>query len=156
MRRAKELDIQTLWTWRNDPTTIKNSATGKYITWNEHVKWFNNVINSGIVQIFVGLDADTDCLFGMVRFELDKNSSSCEVSINLSRESRGEGLSRRLLLGAINNCEFQGPLTLLAYIKPQNIPSIRCFEGCGFGFKRKTGEFLEFTKAFGENLSQLS
>jgi phosphinothricin acetyltransferase len=61
-----------------------------------------------------------------------------EVNINLSPAHRGKGLSHALLGAALTAVAPREPDTIIAEIKPANLPSLRLFEAHGF---RRIGTF---------------
>jgi len=55
-----------------------------------------------------------------------------EVSVYVSDKARGKGLGKKLLQKLIEESEANGIWTLQAGIFPENTPSIKIHEGCGF------------------------
>ena len=55
-----------------------------------------------------------------------------EVSVYVSDKARGKGLGKQLLQKLIEDSEANGIWTLQAGIFPENIPSIKIHEACGF------------------------
>jgi L-amino acid N-acyltransferase YncA len=66
-----------------------------------------------------------------------------EVSIYITEGTRGEGLGRTLLDALIECAEANGFWTLQAGIFPENVPSVKLHERCGFrlvGRREKVGK----------------
>ena len=66
-----------------------------------------------------------------------------EVSIYIDAASRGRGIGKALLQALITESEKNGLWTLQAGIFPENIPSIKLHEKCGFrqvGVREKIGK----------------
>ena len=66
-----------------------------------------------------------------------------EVSIYMAAKYRGKGIGKLLLLDLIKESEQAGFWTLQSGIFPNNIPSIRLHEQCGFrqiGYREKIGK----------------
>jgi phosphinothricin acetyltransferase len=59
-------------------------------------------------------------------------SGVAEVSVYVSSEMRGQGLGRTLLEALVRESELNGIWTLQASIFPENRPSIRLHQRCGF------------------------
>lgn len=55
-----------------------------------------------------------------------------EVSVYVSSTARGKGLVKHLLIKLIDESEVHNICTLQADIFPENIPSIKNHEDCGF------------------------
>ena len=132
IRIADLEDSQDIWKWRNDPHTREMSANTKKISWEDHSKWYKNILASGSSLIFIGTDDMPPHAIGMVRFDIDPNGSNAEVSINLNPSWRGKNISKTLLKLAIEKFRCLQKTTITATIKKINLASVRCFEDCGF------------------------
>jgi len=131
LRKASVGDIDDLFEWANDPITRRNSYNQEKIDYTSHVKWAQNRLNS------------SDCLFlifenskaqkiGFVRF--DKNEQkNWVISINIAPVQRGNGYSVELLRRAISHfVNIKDEAEVEAYIKRENIASVKAFERAGF------------------------
>jgi L-amino acid N-acyltransferase YncA len=66
-----------------------------------------------------------------------------EVSVYINPASRGQGVGKALLKALITESEANGLWTLQAGIFPENIPSVKLHEKCGFrviGTREKIGQ----------------
>lgn len=66
-----------------------------------------------------------------------------EVSVYISSKARGKGLGKQLLEQLVEESEMQNIWTLQAGIFPENTPSIKIHEACGFrilGRREKIGK----------------
>ncbi len=66
-----------------------------------------------------------------------------EVSVYVSDKARGKGFGKQLLQKLVEESEANGIWTLQAGILPENIPSIKIHEACGFrifGTRERIGE----------------
>lgn len=100
------------------------------ISKDDHFRWYSAALQSADKYILIG-SVDQQNV-GMVRFDRVV-SATWEVSIVLASESRGKGISRPLLVKAIEYflaANYQGKL--LANIKTNNEASMRLFESAGF------------------------
>jgi phosphinothricin acetyltransferase len=66
-----------------------------------------------------------------------------EVSVYVAERARGRGVGRELLADLVERSERSGVWTLQAGIFPENEPSVRLHEACGFrvvGVRERLGE----------------
>jgi RimJ/RimL family protein N-acetyltransferase len=123
VRKATADDASDLLAWRNDPQTRAMSRTTEPVEAADHARWFKRTLQDSASTLLIGEDDGRKV--GMVRLVRGEET---EVSINLNPAVRGRGLARQLLALAL--AEERG--AVLAVIKPENLPSIRLFEGAGF------------------------
>jgi RimJ/RimL family protein N-acetyltransferase len=123
VRKATADDASDLLAWRNDPQTRAMSRTTEPVEAADHARWFQRTLEDSASTLLIGEDGGRKV--GMVRLVRGEET---EVSINLNPAVRGRGLARQLLALAL--AEERG--AVLAVIKPENLPSIRLFEGAGF------------------------
>jgi RimJ/RimL family protein N-acetyltransferase len=123
VRRATADDAADLLAWRNDPLTRAMSRSAEPVEARGHARWFQGVLADPTCTLLIGELGGRK--IGMVRLA---RGDETEVSINLNPAERGQGLARELLTLAL--AEERG--ALLAVIKPENLASIRLFEGAGF------------------------
>lgn len=131
-RIAETNDSRIVYEWRNDELTRKMSHSEDFIEWEAHCKWFDSSLAKPTRLLLMCEAEDHDESVAMVRFDVeDKNAL---VSINLSPQMRGKGLSKLCLSEAISyfSIEFAGVISLSAEIRSPNIASIKTFEGVGF------------------------
>ena len=131
LRNVKQEDCELLWEWANDPIVRSASFRSDSIPWEEHLKWFNNKLNSSNCYHFIAITKLNQPI-GQIRFEVDEQLKSV-VSLSLASEQRGQGYSKLMLQMAIDKL-FQYILVnhIQALIKPDNFASIRLFESVGF------------------------
>ena len=146
IRLAEHSDSKNIWEWRNDSETRRNSNSEDEITWEDHCAWFDKSLLNENRRILIGINTDSGEAIGVVRFDLDTDDDSAEVSINLNPKWRGKGLSKPLLSGAIDVYSKEHVCVLDAYIKLPNIPSIKCFEHCGFTAHERGEERLRLRR----------
>jgi RimJ/RimL family protein N-acetyltransferase len=132
VRKAIADDAADLLVWRNDPLTRAMSRTTEPVAATDHARWFQGALQDPTCTLLIGEDDGRK--IGMVRLA---RGGETEVSINLNPAVRGQGLARKLLALAL--AEERG--AILAVIKPENLASIRLFEGAGF-VRQETREGL--------------
>lgn len=125
-------DSQWIWQWRNDPVTREMSLTTDVIPWENHKTWYAQAARDRNKVLLIASERDEPV--GMVRFDLQA-AAAAEISINLNPALRGSGRGKRLLASACAwGFRSLALARIFARIKPQNLRSIRVFEGIGFVF----------------------
>ncbi|MBS4028928.1 MAG: UDP-2,4-diacetamido-2,4,6-trideoxy-beta-L-altropyranose hydrolase [Ignavibacteriales bacterium] len=133
IRKATFDDCKTIFDLSNEEYVRKNSIHQNPISWNEHIQWFHNRLNDLNYELWVIL-AEDNSFIGQVKFQIHANRAV--VSISLVARFRGRGYSSRILEKASSKlfAERSNINTIDAYIKPNNIPSVKSFERNGFSF----------------------
>jgi UDP-2,4-diacetamido-2,4,6-trideoxy-beta-L-altropyranose hydrolase len=136
LRPATTDDANFLFNLRKEPSVAALSINQTDFTFSSHVKWLMGRIASSDTKLYVVVYRGKSC--GQIRLDRDGT-----VSISLSRNVRGMGLSARALRLALR------PGKYTAIIRPDNLPSLKLFRSVGF---QKTGkvninnlEFLKFS-----------
>lgn len=133
-RKAEIEDAKLVFKLSNDPVVRKNSINQTIISWEDHLNWFSSHIKDA--NYFFHLHFTNQNVFvGQVRFGIE-----CEhavVSISIVEEFRGKGLSTKILIDSCSSLfsNYSNVSFIKAYIKPENISSIKGFLNAGFAFK---------------------
>ena len=130
IRKAKLLDSNDIFAWRNDPHTRAMFFSTKNIDEEEHTKWYDQNLLNPLVTIYIGELKDVKV--GVCRFDYEPARNSAEVSINLNPLMRGKNLSFDFLKKAINQFQQTFDYSLVAKIKKSNKSSLKLFNKCGF------------------------
>ncbi|HIO64400.1 MAG TPA: N-acetyltransferase [Dehalococcoidia bacterium] len=128
LRAATDDDCQVVFDWANDPLARSMSFNSILIDWEEHQRWFAESLLSETRQLFIGMEGAERV--GMVR--LDQTKEDFVVSLNVAPSVRGRGLGPQLLVAIETASKGMGANKLVAYIRPDNSPSVRCFEAVGY------------------------
>lgn len=129
LRLASQDDCRQLFEWRNDPTTVEMSLVSEPVAWEDHVRWFNSVLENPVRHLLVASDGTES--FGTVRF--DEIDDTAEISITVSPEKRGQGVGGLLLQIAADWAKQElGLDRILAQIKATNPASIAIFKKAGY------------------------
>jgi UDP-2,4-diacetamido-2,4,6-trideoxy-beta-L-altropyranose hydrolase len=96
IRMANTDDLLSLFNWRNHSSIRAVSKNLETISWEEHQKWFKNVINSNEQVLLLGENNEDP--IGVVRF--DKHAEFSEVSIYLVPDANNSGQGKNLLSSA--------------------------------------------------------
>ncbi len=129
VRKIQIDDIAISYEWANDIDTRINSFDSNSIKFDDHKIWFETKLSCSDSDYYM-------CYFeqkksGLIRFDINNECSL--IGINIAPQFRGMGLSRIFLnlciKEHIQNYDF---IEFVAFIKPQNVPSIKVFENLGF------------------------
>jgi len=123
-------DAPWLWEWVNDPVVRESALTNHYISWEEHIAWFQRKLSDPHCFHFMALD-EADTPVGQVRF--DRVEEEAEVDVSIVRDKRGQHLGSFLIdLGTKKMFTLTDIKKVIAYIKPGNVTSIKAFGKAGY------------------------
>jgi UDP-2,4-diacetamido-2,4,6-trideoxy-beta-L-altropyranose hydrolase len=131
LRPVSNKDCKLLWMWVNDPDVRASSFSSKFISWEEHRKWFEAQFKNPNCFIFIAID-NNDQPVGQIRFDL-QDDYQAEIDISIAKNQRGFGYGKYLLQIAIRKIFHQTNIEILhASIKAGNYSSQRIFESNHF------------------------
>ncbi|MCF3107522.1 GNAT family N-acetyltransferase [Niabella sp. CC-SYL272] len=127
-------DKQITFDWANDTVARANSFNSEPIAFETHSTWFDKKLS------------DKNCIYyickidnkpaGLVRF--DKNGTDIIIGITIDQHFRGRNLASKILT---SSCKMYlsetGNNVIYAYIKKENIASVKSFERAGFTFQKE-------------------
>lgn len=130
LRDVTDLDRELIWHWANDEETRKASYSQAYISWDEHVRWFDSVQRKKNYRFYIA-NNESKKPVGQIRFAC--YGKDAIVSFSVAPESRRRGYAKEILIAAAKKL-FSGTNVeqISAYIKLENILSLRVFEKAGF------------------------
>jgi RimJ/RimL family protein N-acetyltransferase len=128
IRSAAKEDAEYLFKLANDPGTRKNSFNPKPIEWFEHKSWFSEKLQNPNSNIYIFLLEKQP--IGTVR--IDKREDETIISVTLDPNYRGLGLGSKIISLGCNEFWKDNENAILAYIKKENVGSIKSFEKAGF------------------------
>lgn len=137
LRAANLADEAYLLNLRNDPVVRANSINPEPISKTHHNKWYSETLQDNKCLIFIA-ETDTHLPVGYFRFQL--NESRWFISYALNNYARNKNISFKILKKSID--EFfivVREVNLYAYIKSDNIASLRILTKCGFSEFEKVG-----------------
>jgi UDP-2,4-diacetamido-2,4,6-trideoxy-beta-L-altropyranose hydrolase len=130
LRPASESDCRRVWEWANDPAVRAVSFTSDPIPWASHVEWFGGRLQDAACHYRI-LEDQQGAAIGQIRFE--QSGATATVSVSLDRVVRGGGLGAAGIVCGTEDLFARTPVSLVhAYIKPDNLASVRAFEAAGF------------------------
>lgn len=143
LRTANQADDKMLWEWVNDPQVRVSAFFSELISWEEHVTWFTHKLQDPNCFIFIAMDGD-DLPVGQVRFDVEATNQA-EIDIHLAPGRRGSGYGSRLLMEAVHLIFRETIIEVInAYIKPDNIASIKTFEKANFSMKERNASSYHY------------
>lgn len=142
LRRIRQEDIDLLYKWTNDPNVRSMSVNTEPVLWENHVNWFNQNLNNPNTMIYIFSDKNSPV--GVIRF--DHNKNTYKISYSVASEFRNMGFGKRIINLGLRLIK-KG--IILAYVKPQNISSVKIFLNQGFTQSEDYDEYnnpiLKFT-----------
>ncbi|NEO24427.1 GNAT family N-acetyltransferase [Moorena sp. SIO4A5] len=132
LRAVREDDCELLWQWVNEPQVRASAFSSTTIPWDDHVQWFRSKLADPSCYIFIAQNANQVDI-GQIRFDC-RYDGNAEVDLSLASDQRGLGYGSRLIEIGIKQL-FQQTATIHcvhAYIKLDNLASMRAFERAGF------------------------
>jgi RimJ/RimL family protein N-acetyltransferase len=129
-RMAAKEDAILYFNWANDVEVRKNSFITNKISYEEHVKWFNNKLVSE--KCFFYLFSNIEGIpVGQVRIE--SYDEETVIGISLDRAFRGKSIGGKMLKMATTDYLDRHPTgKISAYIKCENISSYKSFIAADF------------------------
>lgn len=147
IRKAALKDADLVYALSNDPVVRQNSINRNPIPKEDHEKWYPKKIIQPDYLFLLAFDRN-EKFIGQIRFEIEGNSAT--VSISVVENFRGKGLSKKILTEASAYAfrSFSKINKIYAYIRPENVSSVRAFEKAGY-------KFLEDESINGESFRKL-
>ena len=141
LRSANERDIRKVFDWANEETTRANSFHTEKISWEEHTSWYQKVLQSEEVSLYIAMDFMKPV--GQVR--LQKEADTGFISYSVDKDCRGAHIGRKML--ALLEKEARGKVKrLVGEVKSDNIASRHTFEKLGYQKTKEDSDRLVYTK----------
>ena len=140
-RPIESSDMLTILEWSNDPETRKQSFNSSPISLEEHKAWFNRKLDSvSKKQCYFYIMEDDSHPIGSIRLDpVSGENHTYIISYMISPSQRGRGFGTKIIKSLIELLDegfvMNKPIILMAYVKPENKASIRCFQKLGFELK---------------------
>ena len=146
LRPVELSDAMQLFRWRNEKATRTNSLHSEELVYEEHVRWLESVLGTAKAQYFFILMASLVPI-GQIRLAVENEMALISYSIDVAH--RGCGYGRMILQMAEENLRDQREcLTLVGYVKEENVASQRVFVSLQYHESRENG-FLRYEKTVG-------
>ena len=129
LRLAEKKDLMEVFNLSNEDLVRKSSFKPGKIELVDHKKWFLQKLQDKNALILIA--ENNKHFIGVVRFDMKKENV---IGISISPDFRGQGLGSRLIAKGLKYLEKTKPeiKKITAYIKVDNIASIKTFEKSGF------------------------
>ena len=129
LRKATNEDARLLWEWRNDSLVRETAFDQEFVSWKSHASWFDRKLSS--VDCLIWILQNDDFPVGQVRY--DRGGETAELTYSVSHEFRGRGLGTLLLqMSTPLACKELDVAMLVAFVKQDNLPSVRALKRSGF------------------------
>ena len=146
-RFATPQDARRIWEWRNQGNPEHYQLGGQKIPYEDHCAWYGAALKE-TKRHFRILESG-GLASGYIRLD-EIGVSQAYVSICLSAEMRGQGLSHLLLAEASNLARLLEINTLFATIHIENRASQMCFKKAGFEELGSVGSFGTYVRNWKE------
>ncbi|GAH67448.1 unnamed protein product, partial [marine sediment metagenome] len=134
LRKASYEDALEIFNLSNDDLVRYNSYTPEKIEWEHHLKWLKDKVEDKNCIFFIIVD-NLNKFLGQVRFDINPENKEAIINISLQKNIRGLGLSSFIIDKSVNKLlKIKSIKLIKAYIKDENIPSIKSFEKANFTF----------------------
>jgi RimJ/RimL family protein N-acetyltransferase len=129
-RKAIESDLDLYFNWTNDTDTRSNSFNTQIIDYQLHTNWFLSKIIDKKALLLV-FENEEKIPVGQIRIEQKPTENI--IGISIDKNFRGLGLAVSMLEVSCNIFfeEFK-ETNIHAYIKKNNLASIKSFQKAGF------------------------
>lgn len=138
LRRATKEDCDLLFEWVNDTEVRKSAFSTNKISYEEHQKWFFNLLkdDNRVQYIYIYNDEAV----GQIRIDIDADIAEIDYSICASKRGMGHGKNMLQLLYNQIRVDFPNVKRLMGKVKSENIASQRTFLDVGYEEKYKAFE----------------
>lgn len=123
-------DMRMIFEWRNTPALVKLGSSGREVSWEEHCNWFDRVLKSGNMALYIIYNEHDPA--GQIRFEKEEDETYI-VTIYLTDQYTGKGIGViSLKMGVEVMLRERPERRFIAFIKDNNEASIAAFSKAGF------------------------
>lgn len=141
--RATQEHCNLIYEWSNDVDVRKSSFNTNEISYKEHLEWYTNKLKDANCKIY--LLANSYKNIGVIRIERKYDENV--ISYSISKDNRGKGYGRRILLETEKELiKVHEDIKLSAYVKKQNIPSIKIFNHLNYKTVEERDDKIKFEK----------
>lgn len=128
-RPATLADAPWLLRLRNDPVTITGSTTPGTVALGDHLRWLKASLSDPARRLMVVMSDGVD----VATYRLDGvGHEAVEVSLTVAPEARGRGFAVLVIRLAAEHAVREGADRVLAFVRSENMPSLRAFARAGF------------------------
>ena len=130
LRRADIDDMQKVYDWRNHINTRKYSRNNTRIDFQQHQRWFRDVINNQDRLLLMGTSGARD--IAVLRYDIDNDEA--EISVFLAPDEIGKGYGKALLAAGEKYILANRPeiKSIVAEVIAENKVSQKLFESADY------------------------
>jgi len=137
LREVNFEDALDIFNLSNEDLVRKNSFNPEKIKWKNHLIWLKKKLEDESSIYFAVVD-NLNKFYGQVRFDINPKNEEAIINISLGKNIRGLDLSSFIIDKSVNKLlKIKTAKLIKAYIKDENIPSIKSFEKANFVFLDK-------------------
>jgi len=134
LRKVIFKDALDIFNLSNDDLVRRNSFNSEKIKWEDHLLWLKKKLKDENSIYFAVVD-DLNRFYGEVSFDINIKNDEAIINISLGEKIRGLGLSSFVIDKSLNELiKIKSIKLIRAYIKDDNIPSIKSFKKSNFIF----------------------
>ena len=130
LREATDQDMELLFHWVNESTVRENAFSTECITYDEHTKWFENLLMRNNVKQYIYMREEQP--IGQIRVTISGEEAEIDYSICFEKRCMGYGKEMVYLLARQVKQDFPRVKKLVAKVKPRNIASQKVFLDVGY------------------------
>ena len=140
LRDVEPEDMELLFRWANEKSVRQNSFHTEPIPFDDHIKWFNNMINDPFEVQYIFMNEETP--IGQIRFSISDDYTYAEIGYSIDISKRGKGIGKKMISYALElfNKEYPQIKKIIGKVKEGNIASEKSFIDCGFSLNYKQFE----------------
>jgi len=130
LRLATLDDMDLLFEWANDEAVRKNSFSSEKILYENHQKWFSNLLKKENCRQYLYCVGENP--IGQVRITAE--GTAAEIGYSICASHRGRGYGKKMLQLAYKQVRQDLPQvqTLFGRVKPENSASSKVFLDLGY------------------------
>jgi UDP-2,4-diacetamido-2,4,6-trideoxy-beta-L-altropyranose hydrolase len=148
LRRARIDDMRLLWEWANDPDVRAASFSSATIPWETHVAWFTEKLGLDVKvtpekprpeekpgrkrSLILIAENENATPLGQIRFDV-RQDGEWEVDVSVDQSMRRRGMASQIIrLGVQTLVKESGNVRVHAFVKAENVASVKAFERASF------------------------
>ncbi len=142
LKKVKPADVDLLFQWANDSEVRRNAFHTEPILYENHVKWFANMLADASVYQYILYQEETP--IGQIRLNIEGGEAIIDYSISANYRGKGYGNKLlQLLKQQLAADKIPDVIKLTGQVKYENPASARVFEKCGFT-KREMTDCIQY------------
>ena len=134
LRKTVFEDALDIFNLSNDDVVRKNSFNPEKMEWEHHLEWLKGKLEDKNCIFFIVVD-NLNEFYGQIRLDINPNIGEGIINVSFKKDIRGLGLFSFIMDKSITELLKSKSVKLIkAYVKEDNMASIRAFERAKFRF----------------------